>query len=77
MRRDAMITRQHRRTPVRAVLVTVISLVGYIFGRDWSTLVRGVKEIELAVLVLAAAGFLMWRHWNTKRSEPGSTKDAG
>jgi membrane-associated protein len=57
--------------------VTIISLVGFLFGQNWSTLVRGVKGIELAVLVLAAAGFLIWRHWNAKSSDTGSSEDAG
>jgi len=46
-----------------AVWVTTISSVGYLFGRHWERLQRGVKQFDLgiALLVLVAAAFFWWR----------------
>jgi membrane protein DedA with SNARE-associated domain len=46
-----------------AIWVTAISGAGYLFGRHWERLQRGVKEFDvgIAVLVALAAGFLWWR----------------
>ncbi|MGA8428516.1 MAG: DedA family protein [Candidatus Sulfotelmatobacter sp.] len=44
-----------------AVWVSVISCVGYLFGRHWELLVRSLKRVDLAViLVLAAIGVVVW-----------------
>lgn len=37
-----------------AVWVTVIATVGYLFGKHWETLARGVQRFDLAVLFVAA-----------------------
>jgi membrane protein DedA with SNARE-associated domain len=46
-----------------AVWVTTISSAGYLFGRHWERLQRGVKQFDLgvALLVLLAAAFWWWR----------------
>jgi membrane-associated protein len=46
-----------------AVWVTAISSAGYLFGRHWERLQRGVKQFDLgiALLVLLLAIFLWWR----------------
>ena len=45
------------------VWVTVISSVGYLFGRHWERLQRGVSQFDLgvALLVVLAAAFWWWR----------------
>jgi len=45
------------------VWVTVISSVGYFFGRHWEKLQRGMKrfDIVVAILVVLVAVFLWWR----------------
>lgn len=42
--------------------VTVISTVGFLFGRHWDTLIKAVKEfnIIIAVMVLAFVAFWWW-----------------
>lgn len=50
--------------------VTVISVVGYVFGRDWGTLVKELKGSQLAILILAAVGFAVWRHMKARRERP-------
>jgi len=46
-----------------AVWVTAISSAGYLFGRHWERLQRGVKQFDVgvALLVLLAAAFWWWR----------------
>ncbi|MGO9088428.1 MAG: DedA family protein [Candidatus Sulfotelmatobacter sp.] len=46
-----------------AVWVTAISSVGYLFGRHWEKLQRGVKQFDLgiALLALLVAAFFWWR----------------
>lgn len=46
-----------------AVWAVVISTVGYMFGRHWSTLMRDLKRFEVAVLILVllVAAFWWWR----------------
>ena len=46
-----------------AVWVTTISVVGFLFGRSWETVQRGVKELDLAaaIVVLVVVGVLWWR----------------
>lgn len=43
--------------------VTVISLAGYFFGRHWETLVRMVRNANIAILIVVvlAAAFWWWR----------------
>jgi len=45
------------------VWVTVISVVGYLFGRHWERLVREMKQFDIAVavLVVLTAVFFWWR----------------
>ncbi len=44
-----------------AVWVSVISGVGYLFGRHWELLVRSLKRFDLAVvMVLAVVGMVVW-----------------
>ncbi len=46
-----------------AVWVSVISSVGYFFGRHWERLERGMKrfDVVVAVVVVLAAAYLWWR----------------
>jgi len=46
-----------------AVWVTAISGLGFLFGRSWETVQRGVKQLDLAVaiVVLAVVALLWWR----------------
>ena len=46
-----------------AVWVSVISSVGYFFGRHWEKLERGMKrfDVMVAIVVVLIAGFLWWR----------------
>ena len=48
------------------VWVTVISSVGYLFGRHWNRLEEGLKRFDIValVLVLLVAAFLWWRNRN-------------
>ena len=44
-----------------ALWVTVISTVGYLFGRNWTALLRTIHDVNFAlVLVLLAAGLIGW-----------------
>lgn len=52
-----------------AVWVTVIATVGYLFGKHWETLVRGVQRFDLAVLIVAVAVILfLWSRYRRGRS---------
>jgi membrane protein DedA with SNARE-associated domain len=46
-----------------ALWVTVISLVGFIFGRHWGTLVRTIREFNIVVAIIAVVliAFWLWR----------------
>ncbi len=52
-----------------AVWVSVISSVGYFFGRHWERLEREMKrfDIAVAVIVLIVAAFLWWRGRRAER----------
>ena len=47
-----------------ALWVTVISGAGYLFGQHWERLVRDMKRVDIAVVVVVGliAGFLWWRN---------------
>jgi membrane-associated protein len=47
-----------------ATWVTVISVIGYLFGRHWGALLRVMRNANLGVLAAVAAVvlFLWWRH---------------
>ena len=51
-----------------ALWVSVISSVGYFFGRHWDRLERELKRVDLAVAVavLLIAAFLWWRNRRAK-----------
>ncbi|MGZ4732470.1 MAG: DedA family protein [Terriglobales bacterium] len=55
-----------------AVWVSVISSVGYLFGRHWNRLEEGLKRLDIIALfiVLLVAAYLWWR--NRKRGPAGS-----
>lgn len=47
-----------------AVWVTTISLIGYLFGRHWEVLVRALRRLDVAIVLLCAiVVFLLWRHY--------------
>jgi membrane-associated protein len=50
--------------------VTVISLAGYFFGRQWSTLVRVFKDADYVLLALVVLLLLWW--WIRRRSRAES-----
>lgn len=50
-----------------ALWVTVISSVGYLFGRHWATLLRIIKEFNIAITVVAVLVVAAW--WWRKRRE--------
>jgi membrane-associated protein len=42
--------------------VTVISLIGYKFGKHWDQLVEAVEQLNIVIVIAAAIGvFLLWR----------------
>ncbi|MGA2353335.1 MAG: DedA family protein [Terriglobales bacterium] len=47
-----------------AAWVTLMSSVGYLFGRHWQALMRVMQRFNIAVLIVAAVGivFLWWRY---------------
>lgn len=46
--------------------VTVISTVGYFFGRHWDTFVRTLKRVDIAIaLFVALAIFFVWHRYKT------------
>ncbi len=48
--------------------VTVISMVGFLFGRHWDALIRTVKEFNVLVAVLAVAFVVIW-WWRRSRRQ--------
>jgi membrane-associated protein len=57
-----------------ALWVSVISSVGYFFGRHWDRLERELKRVDLAVAVavLLIAAFLWWRN---RRAKNGASSE--
>jgi membrane protein DedA with SNARE-associated domain len=57
-----------------AVWVTVISNVGYLFGRHWSRLIREIRQFDLAVLILVllVAVICWWRSRQKLAGHPAS-----
>ncbi len=55
-----------------AVWVSVISCVGYFFGRHWEKLERGMKrfDVVVAIAVVLIAFFLWWRGRKSKNGAP-------
>lgn len=53
--------------------VSVIAVLGYLFGSQWQRLVYVLKGAELAVLALLLAGILLLRVWRRRR--PARTAD--
>lgn len=53
-----------------ALWVTVIAVVGYLFGRNWQMLIRVLRRFDLAALatVLALLIFLWWRRRQQQQS---------
>jgi membrane-associated protein len=47
-----------------AVWVTCIASAGYLFGKNWRSLMRAIQRLDIAVLIVAGAVilFLWWRH---------------
>jgi membrane-associated protein len=53
--------------------VTVISVVGYVFGSQWGTLLQVMKKIDIAIVaaVVVLAG-LIWLRYRSRRAEQDS-----
>lgn len=47
-----------------ALWVTVISSIGYIFGRHWDALIRTIKEFNLIVTIGILAIAVVWYSWH-------------
>jgi membrane-associated protein len=47
-----------------AVWVTCIATAGFLFGKNWRSLMRAIQRLDIAVLIVAGAVilFLWWRH---------------
>ena len=56
-----------------ALWVTVISSVGYFFGRHWEKLEQGMKrfDVAVAIIVLLLAAFLWWRNRRSRTRASG------
>lgn len=56
-----------------AVWVSVIASAGYLFGRHWRSLVRGVERFNIAALIVALIVilFLWWRYRHNRLPEDG------
>jgi len=54
-----------------AVWVSVIASAGYLFGRHWRNLIRGMQRFNIAVLIVALIVilFLWWRYRHTRPPE--------
>lgn len=54
-----------------AVWVTVISGVGYLFGRQWSHLIDSVKRVDIAIAIVAllVVAYLWWRGRHRRGSD--------
>jgi len=54
-----------------AVWVSVIASAGYLFGRHWRNLVRGMQRFNIAALIVALIVilFLWWRYRHTRPPE--------
>jgi membrane protein DedA with SNARE-associated domain len=60
-----------------ALWVTVISIIGYIFGRNWDALLHFMKHfnlIAMAAVVLAIAIWYFWRRRREKRKASGDNE---
>lgn len=54
--------------------VTVVSSIGYLFGRHWQNMERAIERFDLVVLVIVVVlAFLLWRR-NRKRTRSASVK---
>lgn len=54
--------------------VTVISSIGYLFGRHWQVMEQGIERFDVVVLVIVVLlAFLLWRR-NRKRTRSASVK---
>lgn len=51
------------------VWVSVISGIGYVFGRNWDLLVHFVKRADLVIALIALAFVLIWWRRSKKRNE--------
>jgi len=48
------------------VWVTVISAVGYLFGRHWGRLERDIRRFDMVVAIVALL-VLAWMWWRSRR----------
>jgi len=51
-----------------ALWVTVISVIGYIFGRHWGALLHFMQEFNIVIVVLAVASVAVWYWWRRRQS---------
>jgi membrane protein DedA with SNARE-associated domain len=57
-----------------ALWVSVISCVGYFFGRHWEKLERGMKRLDVVVaVVVVLVAFLLW--WRGRNSNTGAPSE--
>jgi membrane protein DedA with SNARE-associated domain len=49
-----------------AVWVTVISGAGYLFGQHWEKVARGLKRLDVVLIVMALL-LVAWRWWRSRR----------
>jgi membrane protein DedA with SNARE-associated domain len=57
-----------------ALWVSVISCVGYFFGRHWERLERGMKRLDVVVaVVVVLVAFLLW--WRGRNSNTGAPSE--
>ncbi|HXZ28584.1 MAG TPA: DedA family protein, partial [Terriglobales bacterium] len=57
--------------------VTVVSLVGYLFGSEWDDLLRIMKRVNTGLFAAAAvvAVFLYWRYRRRRAARAGTGED--
>lgn len=60
-----------------ALWVTVISTIGYIFGRNWDALLHSMKQFNVIVGIAAVLLVAIWCFWRCRRSRPVAPADSG
>ena len=52
--------------------VTVISVVGYLFGQHWGRLERWIKRFDVALAIVAVLAVAFW-WWRSRRNGTGAS----
>jgi membrane-associated protein len=61
-----------------ALWVTVISIVGYTFGKEWESLVRVMGRVNLAIGIIALwIGYMAWRAYRARKKQTLQENKAG